>query len=54
MATSTLERVTEVVADKSAATASVEDTARAESKARVEGSGSTETSRAWSAKAQID
>jgi hypothetical protein len=54
MATTTLERVTEVVEDKTVAAASVEDVARAEDKDRVEGSGATETSRAWSAKAQID
>lgn len=54
MATATLERTTEVVRTPAAAAVSVEDVAKGESKAKVEGSGSTKTARAWGAKAQVD
>jgi hypothetical protein len=54
MATATLERNTEVVADKARAQASVADAAKSESREEVTGSASTGEARAWNAKAQVD
>jgi hypothetical protein len=54
MATATLERQTEVVADKARANQSVADAAKTESREKVSGSGRTDEARAWNAKAQID
>lgn len=54
MATATLEKQTEVVADKARAGASVADAAKSESREQVSGSGRPEESRAWNARAQID
>lgn len=54
MATGTLDRQTEVVADKSAAAKSVVDTAKSESRAQVDGSAMTGEARAWNARAQVD
>lgn len=52
MASATLEREVEVT--KAPAAVSVEDAARTETRARVEGSGATSEARAWNAQAQID
>lgn len=54
MATSTLDRVTEVVADKAREQASVADSAKAESRKAVSSSSERGEARAWNAKAQID
>jgi hypothetical protein len=54
MATSTLERQTEVVADKAREQASVADAAKSESREEVSGSGQTGEARAWNARAQVD
>lgn len=54
MATATLEKQTEVVADKARAQASVADAAASESRDEVSGSGMTGEARAWNARAQID
>ncbi len=54
MATSTLEKQTEVVVDKVRAEASVSDAAKTESRAEVSGTGRPQDARAWNAKAQID
>jgi hypothetical protein len=53
MATTTLERRTEVVADKERENASVVEAAATESRSTVTGSNMGEA-RAWNAKAQID
>ena len=54
MATATLEKETEVVADKARAEASVSDAAKSESRAKVTGSAAQGEARAWNARAQID
>jgi hypothetical protein len=54
MATATLEKETEVVADKGRAQASVADAAKSESRDEVTGSGFTGEARAWNARAQVD
>jgi hypothetical protein len=54
MATATLEKETEVVADKARANASVADAAKFESRDEVTGSGSAGEARAWNARAQVD
>jgi len=55
MASATLERAVEVVEEKPAeAKVSVEDLAKGESRAKVEGNAFTGAARAWNAVAQID
>lgn len=54
MATSTLERQTEVVVDKERAEASVTAAAKSESRPTVSGEARPGTARAWNAQAQID
>jgi hypothetical protein len=54
VATATLEKQTEVVADKAREQASVADAAKSESREKVTGSGLINEARAWNARAQVD
>jgi hypothetical protein len=54
VATRTLDRQVEVIATKETPEEAVLDAAKTEDRARVDGSGLPQESRAWNAQAQID